>query len=309
MIGSHVVDAFRARGDEVTVLDNLVTGRREFFPSDVEFWQRDIRDETLSFVGFDGVMHLAAEPFIPESYVRPREFFDVNAFGTMNVLLRAKEAGVKKVIFYSSSEIYGSAVTMPMSEAHPTLPRSSYAVSKLAADRLSWTLFHEQGIPVIIQRQFNVFGPRCLQPYVIPEIIRQLLAGNQTIKLGNLAARRDFTYVTDAAAATTLLWDRGVPGEVYNVGSGTARTVAKIAETIASILGKNPEIMQEQFRYRPIDVWHLEADPAKIRALGWEPRVSFEEGLREMIAWFREHAPRFLALGAEAYQYQKVIMK
>ncbi|TAL19573.1 NAD-dependent epimerase/dehydratase family protein [Patescibacteria group bacterium] len=293
MIGSHLADAFLSRGDSVTVMDTLVSGKREFVPGGAAFLQRDIRDPYLDFSGFDGVMHLAAEPYIPESYIRPREFFDVNAFGTLNVLFQAKKAGVKKIIFYSSSEIYGSAVTAPMDERHPTLPHSTYAVSKLAADRLAWTLWYEHQIPVVIQRQFNVYGPRSMQPYVIPEIIKQLQSGRTAVRLGNIEARRDFTYVSDATRATTLLWERGLPGEVYNVGTGVARTVGSIARDIGRLMGREITVELDAERLRPLDVNHLEADAGKIRSLGWSPLVGWEDGLRQMIAWHGENSHHF----------------
>jgi len=293
MIGSHLVEEFLVRGDSVVVLDNLVAGREEFLPSGIELWKRDIRDHELDFSGFDGVMHLAAEPFIPDSYERPREVFDVNTFGALNILLKAQEAGVKKIIVYSSSEVYGSAVSIPMDEAHPTSPRSTYAVSKLACDRLAWTMWCEHKIPVVIMRQFNVFGPRCMQPYVIPTIIKQLFSGRGEVKLGNTRALRDFTYVTDAAKATVCLWEKGEPGEVYNVGTGAPRSVLSVANDISKLMGKNSTIVETRERMRPIDVWHLEANPSKIRALGWENEVSWEDGLTRTIEWFSKNQNLF----------------
>lgn len=302
MIGSHVVEGFLAEGHDVTVLDNLIIGKKEFVPSQANFWQKDIRDQDLDLREFDGIIHLAAEPFIPESYVRPWEFFDVNVFGTLNLFLRAKSAGVKKIILYSTSEVYGNALTRPMDEQHATLPTSTYGVSKLAADRLSWSLWHEQKIPIVIQRQFNVYGPRCMQPYVIPTIIKQMLSAREgkktVVQLGRMTAARDFTFVTDAVSATLLLYKHGIPGEVYNVGSGVPRKISSIAEDIARIFGKEISIQQDPIRLRPIDIDHLEADASKIRAMGWKPQVSWEEGLRQTIKWYQNNRHHYSELAS-----------
>jgi len=246
--------------------------------------------------GAEFVFNLAAEPYIPHCYNRPLRFFEVNANGAINVLFACKHAGVKKVIQYSTSEVYGSAKTIPMNEDHPTLPLSTYAVSKLAADRLCFTFYHEQKIPVVILRQFNVYGPRETQPYIIPEIISQLnRSGN--LKLGNISARRDLTYVEDAArGAIALMKSKGTEGQVFNMGSEKDWSVKQMAEIIGRLMGHGKiHIKIDKARLRPLDVSVLRCDSSKMRKLtGWKPRISFEEGLKRTIEDFEENGQSWL---------------
>jgi len=214
----------------------------------------------------------------------------------MNVMLAAKKADVKRTLQYSTSEVYGTAIYAPMDEFHPTNPCSTYAVSKLAADRLCFSLYHEQKIPIIILRQFNVYGPRETQPYVIPEIITQLNRGEE-LKLGNIKASRDFTYVDDAVRGAVALMkcDQAV-GQVVNMGSGKDFSIEKIAHKIAKLMGrKNIKIKIEKQRLRPFDVERLQANYFKMYKLtGWEPRIDFEEGLKRTIAWYKQNNSKWL---------------
>lgn len=296
-IGSTLVRELLNIGVNVTVFDNFLSGRPENL-SEVEdhikIIKGDIRDENLSDIIIknkaDYLFNLAAEPYIPHCYDRPHQFFDINANGALNVILSAKKAEVKRILQYSTSEVYGTAKYVPMNEDHPTLPLSTYAVSKLAADRLCYTLHHEHKIPVIIMRQFNVFGPRETQPYVIPEIISQLNVGNN-LNLGNLIARRDFTYVTDAAkAAISLIQCDSAIGEVVNVGSGIDHSIEEIAHLIAELMNvKDLKINIKENKIRPLDVNLLNCDNTKIRNLtSWEPKISFRKGLELTIANFRK---------------------
>ncbi len=301
-IGSALVRALVKEGSDVTVLDNMCSGDPSNL-ADVEgvrLVRKDIRDKGIAAFlkkeGIDYLFHLAAEPYIPHCYDRPHDFFDVNAFGTLNVMMAAKEAGVERILQYSTSEVYGTAKYVPMDENHPLFPQSTYAVSKLAADRLCFTLFHERGLPVIIMRQFNCYGPRETHPYVIPEIITQL-SKSSTLKLGNAAARRDLTYVDDAVQVPIGLMKRkSAVGGIFNSGAGKSYSVEELAHLIADIMGvKNLKMETERGRFRPLDVELLECNYFKVnRLLGWAPKTDIREGLGRTVEYFRESGNAWL---------------
>lgn len=301
-IGSELSRHLLKENANVVVLDNLLAGRKENLQEilkDIVFLQKDILDtdfeKALKQHSIDLVFNLAAEPFIPDSYEKPSRFMEINTIGVLKILLAAKKAGVERIIQYSTSEVYGTAKQIPMNEEHPTLPLSTYAVSKLAADRLCYTLYHEQGIPVIILRQFNVFGMRETHPYIIPIIIDQLHKSNK-VRLGNTKATRDFTFVSDAARAAIMLMqsDKAV-GEVVNSGVGMEVSVEQIANTVGKLMGhKKIEIVVEEKRLRPLDVERLNCDNSKLKEMtGWQPKVSFEQGLQLTIQDFRERGNKW----------------
>ena len=302
-IGSTLVRELIKEKANVIVLDNFTSGdlvNIEEVEDKIEIINGDIRDNDLNKIikknKVDYIFNLAAFPFIPECYDKPQEFFDVDARGVLNIMLAAKEAGVKRVLQYSTSEVYGTAKYVPMDENHPTLPCSTYAVSKLAADRLCFTLHHEHNIPVIILRQFNVYGPRITQPYVIAEVIKQLSKSNK-VRLGNINARRDFTYVTDAARGAIELMKCDVAvGEVVNMGSGKDWSIKELAEMVGSLMGyKSVEIEVIEKRLRPLDVERLQADYSKMNKLtGWKPAIELKEGLKKTIDWFKENGGQWL---------------
>ncbi len=302
-IGSGLTRELLKLKADVVVYDNLFSGslsNLEEIKDEIKFIEGDILnkdlDKTLKDNKIEFVFNLAAEPYIPYCYDRPDHFFEVNANGTLNVLMSSKKAGVKRIIQYSTSEVYGSAKQVPMDEHHRTLPLSTYAVSKLAADRLCYTLHHEQKIPVIIMRQFNVYGQRETQPYVIPEIITQMDKSNK-LHLGNIMAKRDFTFVSDAAkAAINLMQYEEAVGEVVNVGSGVEYSIEELAHFIAKIMGKEPiEIEVDSYRLRPMDVERLQCNYFKLLNLtGWKPKVGIKEGLKATIEDFYNHDKKWL---------------
>ncbi len=250
----------------------------------------------------DIVMHLAAEPFIPYGNQDPTLFVETNINGTLNVLNAAAKTKAR-VVVWSSSEIYGTQIKNAfmkhkgMDESHPTLPHSTYAVTKLAADRLAFTFSKEHDLPVTILRQFNCYGPNETQPYVIPEIIQQLFESNKLL-LGNIQAERDFTYVTEAArAAVDLLECESAIGEVVNVGTGTTTSILDVADLLSAIMRPDEPITvndREPDRMRPYDVDRLLCDPGKLESLiGWKPSMELEEGLEKTVAWYRENGWKF----------------
>ena len=310
-IGSTLVRSLLKDGARVTVYDNFFSGdmsNLQEVRKDIRIVTGDILNKNFVHVlkGNDAefVFHLAAEPYIPHCYDRPEKFFEVNANGTMNVLLACRDAGVKRVVSYSSSEVYGTAKTVPMDENHPTLPLSTYAVSKLAADRLCFTMHHEQDVPVVILRPFNTYGPRETHPYIIPELITQLSNGNN-LRLGNVKASRDLTFVDDSVqAAISLIKEEKAVGEVFNAGSGKDWSVEQLAHMIAEMSGHDSiEIDVDKSRLRPLDVQKLNADSTKLKKLtGWEPKVDIKAGLQKTVDWYRKNGSKWVwerKLGSE----------
>lgn len=300
-IGSEVVHQLALCGARVTVLDNLSSGRAEYvsgLPS-VNLIKGDVCDkEVVSKVVKDAeiVIHLAALPFIPDAYYFPEEFFTTNVSGTMNLILKSLNSKtVERLIHISSSEVYGTAKYVPMDEEHPTLPHSTYAVSKLAADRLAYTIHKEHDFPIVIIRPFNSYGPRITQPYIIPEIVGQLLNGNSHLFLGNTESSRDFTFVSDTARGIIMsIVASNIEGHTINLGCGRAIKISDLASTIARIVGKTIEITRDETRYRPFDVNTLICNNRKAQeVLGWKPYVSLEEGLTLTIGWIAKNQIKF----------------
>jgi len=302
-IGSALVRELLKEGANVVVYDNFLYGDRSNL-ADVEDRIQIVNGDVLSWKVYDVmkkhdikyVFHLAAEPYIPRCYDNPEKFFDVNVKGTINVLMACKTLDIKRVLHFSSSEVYGTAQYTPMDERHPTLPLSTYAVSKLTADRLCFVFHHEHGIPVIILRPFNCYGPRETQPYVIPEIISQLSRGS-IVKLGNTKAKRDFTYVEDTAKAAISVIKSDIPnGEVVNVGSNKAYSIEELAFLVGKLMGYDDiEIKIESSRLRPMDVSLLQCDYSKLKEnVGWEPTIDIENGLKRTIDWYIENGKRWI---------------
>jgi len=302
-IGSALVRELLSEDATVIVYDNFIYGNKfnlvdvekkiEIVMGDVLSWRLV---ETMKSCKPDYVFHLAAEPFIPHCYENPEKFLDVNIKGTLNVLMACKFADAKRIVHFSTSEVYGTAKYVPIDESHPTLPLSTYAVSKLAADRLCFVFSHEHKLPVVIVRPFNSYGPRETQPYVIPEIISQLTRGNR-VKLGNVKAKRDFTYVRDTAKGAIAVMKSDISsGNVINVGSNSTVSIEELAYMVGKILGhNNVEIVVDQSRLRPLDVELLQCDYSKARkVIGWKPTTSMEEGLKRTVNWYLENGKRWI---------------
>lgn len=304
-VGSEVVKQFLDKGAVVTVLDNFSSGKMEYLPkkhSKLKIIKGDILDESLvikTTKDQEVVIHLAALPFIPDSYYYPADFFKVNAIGSVNLLwstIKSKSAEV--FLHLSTSEVYGSAQFVPMDENHPTAPHSTYAVSKLAGDRAAFTLHKENGFPVVIIRPFNTYGPRYTEPYIVPEIMNQLLVGSGELSLGNIKSSRDFTFVSDTADALLRAVDRKnqTAGQIINVGSGTEITILDLAKKIAKIAGKKSKFSYDSTRARPYDVTRLVCNNHKARdLLGWTPKTSLEKGLKITFEWAKKNRVSFSA--------------
>jgi nucleoside-diphosphate-sugar epimerase len=226
----------------------------------------------------------------------PKRFFNINVEGNLNVLMACKMFDVKRVLYVSSTEVYGEAQVIPMDESHPLSPLNTYAVSKLASDRLCFTFNVEHDIPVIIARIFNSYGPCETEPYVIPEIITQLDKG-PVVDLGNLNAKRDFTYVSDTARGLVAALCSDLPdGQPVNVGSGQVYSVRELAHRLGRVMGHEQiEIRIDERRLRRIDIELFKCDSTRLReATGWEPTVELDDGLKMTVDWFRSHGRRWI---------------
>ena len=308
-IGSHLTEALVRQGYKVRAfvlynsfgswgwLDHCapdVKGQFEVFAGDI----RDPHGVKEAMKGCDAVLHLAALIAIPYSYHSPDTYVDTNVKGTLNVLQAARELGVKKVVHTSTSEVYGTARFVPITEEHPLQGQSPYSATKIAADQLAYSFYASFGLPVVIARPFNTYGPRQSARAVIPTIITQIANGQRQIKLGAVSPTRDFSYVVDTVAGfvTALESDSGV-GEVINLGSNFEISIGDTAHAIAEAMGTSIEIITDEQRLRPekSEVERLWASNTKARELlGWQPqyggRDGFMRGLAETISWFRERA-------------------
>lgn len=291
-VGNEVVRQLLDNGSIVTVFDNFSSGKKNYLPNHrkLKIIRGDVTEKDAvkkAIKNQEYVINLAALPFIPDSYDRPADFFNVNTIGSVNVILESiKSKTVRSLVQISTSEVYGSAQKIPMDENHPTFPHSTYAVSKLAADRAAFSLHKEHDFPIVIIRPFNSFGPRFTQPYIIPEIIRQIHQ-NGSLKLGNIKSSRDFTFVEDTARAMlSAALEKKAIGEVINVGSGYDVTILKLANMILRLSNNKSKIVYDSKRKRPFDVNKLVCDNSKAKKiLRWKPRISLEEGLKRTLSW------------------------
>jgi len=307
-IGSHLVEELIKKGAKVRafVLYNSFNswGWLEDIPKSslrkIEIFLGDIRDPNSvnkALKGVDTVYHLAALIGIPFSYVSQDSYIDTNVKGTLNVLQAARELKVEKVIHTSTSEVYGTAQYVPIDERHPINPQSPYAATKASADYLALSFHKSFNLPVTILRPFNTFGPRQSARAVITTIITQILSGKATINLGNVTTTRDFNYVKNVVDAfITLARTEGTDGDVYNVGIGREISIKELVNTIGKVLGRKVRIAQDKIRIRPkkSEVMRLNCNFNKFNNLcGWEPRVSFEEGMKVTCAWIKKNLEKY----------------
>ena len=294
-IGSEIVKQLSQIGASVTIIDNLSSGKEKYIQglSNVKLITADLLDNDAvrsAVKDKEYVISNAALPFIPDSYYLPKKFFDVNVNATISLALAViKEKKAKRFVHISSSEIYGTARYIPMDESHHTTPQSTYAVSKLAGERVVFTMHKEHNLPAVIIRPFNSFGPNITQPYIIPEIIRQILKGD-VVKLGNLNAKRDLTYVTDTARGIILsLVKEGIVGEVINIGSQRSYSIKELVSLISEIMRKEVTLEVDPLRFRPYDVDTLICDYERAtKLLGWKPEITVREGLEKTIEWTKK---------------------
>lgn len=304
-IGSHLTEHLVRAGYTVKpfVLYNSFNswGWLEEAPAEIkkeiEVFSGDIRDPygvKKAMEGCNAVLHLAALIAIPYSYHSPDTYVDTNIKGTLNILQAARELGLEKVVQTSTSEVYGTARFVPITEDHPLHGQSPYSATKIGADQLAMSFYNSFQTPVAIIRPFNTYGPRQSARAVIPTIISQIASGKQQIKLGALSPTRDFNYVADTVLGfeAVLNSDKAI-GEVINIGSNYEVSIGETAALIAEVMGEKVEFITDEERLRPekSEVERLWADNGKAKELlGWEPRYAGKEGLRrglqETAAWF-----------------------
>jgi nucleoside-diphosphate-sugar epimerase len=296
-IGSHIVEELVRRGERVRVLDNFLTGKRENlapFRSSIELVEADIRDPGAcreAVRGVTCVLHQAALPSVPRSIEDPRTSHDINLTGTLNVLVASREAGVGRVVFASSSSVYGDDPRLPKTEGQEGRPLSPYAVHKASGEKYCQVFDSAFGLETVALRYFNIFGPR-QDPHsqyaaVVPLFVLSALAGRPPVIHGDGEQSRDFTYVSNVVEANLLAAEApGASGGVFNIGCGSRTTVKDLALLIRDILGSKVEPVHDPAR--PGDVKHSHADISRARTrLGYEPRVAFREGLERTVAWYK----------------------
>ncbi len=304
-IGSHLVEELVRRGHDVRAFVyynsfnswGWLDHSSAEIKCNIDVFSGDIRDPhgvRQAMKGCDVVLHLAALIAIPYSYHSPDTYIDTNIKGTLNVVQAARELGVDKVVHTSTSEVYGTARFVPITEDHPLQGQSPYSASKIGADQLAMSFHASFGTPVAIIRPFNTYGPRQSARAVIPTIITQIASGARTLKMGSLHPTRDFNYVSDTVAGfiSVAEADQSI-GQVVNIGSNFEVTIGETVQTIAEIMKVDVEIQTDDIRIRPdkSEVERLWADNRKARELAsWQPRYGgkegFRQGLKETIEWF-----------------------
>ena len=305
-IGSHLTEALVRAGHKVRAfvlynsfnswgwLDQCepdVQGQFEAFSGDI----RDPYGVKEAMKGCESVIHLAALIGIPYSYHSPETYVDTNIKGTLNILQASRELGVKRVIHTSTSEVYGTARFVPITEDHPLQGQSPYSATKIGADQLALSFHSSFGLPITILRPFNTYGPRQSARAVIPTIITQILKGKKEISLGSIHPTRDLNYVEDTVEGfIKALVAPKIEGEVINLGSGFEISIGNLAHMIAELMGTKISIKESSERVRPTDseVERLLADNQKAKdLLKWSPKNSglagLIQGLAQTIEWFR----------------------
>lgn len=301
-IGSHLVDLLLSRGIKVRALcqynsfnswgwlDNVRHPGLEIVCGDVRdaaFCRHISRD-------VDTIFHLAALIAIPYSYVAPESYVDTNITGTLNMCQAARDMGVERLIVTSTSEVYGTAQYVPIDEKHPRQPQSPYSATKIGADAIAKSFFNAFGLPVVIARPFNTYGPRQSARAIIPTIISQIAAGNSEIKVGDLTPTRDFNYVADTCRGfLALAAADGIEGEEINIATGTEISMADTLATIAEVMERKVDFVVDPARIRPSasEVFRLCGDNSKITALtNWRPEVTLREGISRTVKWFTDPA-------------------
>ncbi|MGC9329316.1 MAG: GDP-mannose 4,6-dehydratase [Candidatus Hinthialibacter sp.] len=304
-IGSHLAETLASVSPNVTALIHYDSrphwGNLEYAPGRIkqslQVEAGDITDPHFMrhiIEGKDIVFHLAALIAIPYSYVAPSAYFHTNVLGTLNLLEACRRENVARVICTSTSECYGTALTVPISEDHPLQAQSPYSASKIGADKAVESYYRSFDLPVVTIRPFNTYGPRQSARAVIPTIITQVFSDSNTIQLGALTPKRDLTYVSDTVDGFIAAAQAdGIEGETINLGVGSAISIGDLAQKIFQLTGVQKEIICDQDRIRPekSEVMHLISDNRKARKLlNWSPRIDLDAGLSKAIEFIQAHS-------------------
>ena len=306
-VGSHLLETLLTRNYNVKCLvrynsrndTGLLTEIPKNLINEVEIVSGDLRDYDAIYQamkGIDIVFHLGALIAIPYSYKHPKDVIDTNIIGTFNVLNAARNVSVEKVIHTSTSEVYGTALYVPIDEKHPLQAQSPYSASKISADKIVESFYCSYDLPVATIRPFNIYGPRQSARAVIPTIITQALSNNNVF-LGSLSPKRDYTYVSDTIEAFIQIAQLDTTiGQTFNIGSNSDISIGELAQKICNLTNPNCKIIQEKKRMRPekSEVNRLWADNSKaLNEIQWSPKVTLEEGLSKTINWIRSNLQRF----------------
>jgi NAD dependent epimerase/dehydratase len=308
-IGGHLVERlvrdgarvramcrYNSRNDRGTLdwLDPAITAEVEVVLGEL----RDVESVTAAVEGTEIVLHLGAQIAIPYSYVNPRDFVEVNVLGTLNVAQAALRHGVRRVVHTSTSEVYGTAQTVPITEEHPLEPQSPYAASKVAADKLMDSYRRSFDLPVCVLRPFNTYGPRQSARAIIPTIVVQALSG-ETLRLGSLHPRRDLVFVEDTAAGfVAAATSEAALARTMHLGTDHDVSVGELVALVGELVGRDLVVETDPARVRPPDseVERLRASPALARELlGWEPRVDLRAGIARTIEWIARNVQQYRA--------------
>lgn len=309
-IGSHLTESLLEQGYEVKAftfynsfnswgwLDTLSKDKL----NQIEIFSGDIRDPNgvyEAMKGVDQVFHLAALIAIPFSYHSPDSYIDTNIKGTLNVLQAARKLETSRILITSTSEVYGTAMYVPIDEKHPFQGQSPYSATKIGADRLAESFYRSFNLPISIVRPFNTYGPRQSARAVIPTIITQLLAGQEEIKLGSLTPTRDFNYVKDTANGfIEIAKSNKTIGEEINIATQNEISIGELANEIISQINPKAKIVSEEARLRPekSEVNRLLGSNEKIKKLtNWYPKYTFEQGIKETIEWIKDNMQSYKA--------------
>lgn len=317
-IGSHVVEHLLASGRKVRALscynsfgDSGWLKQVKAKGEDLQIVNGDVRDPHFAYElveGTEEILHLAALIAIPYSYVSPQSYVETNVNGTLNLLQAARRFQAKKFIHTSTSEVYGSAQRVPISEDHPLEAQSPYAATKTAADQLAISFQRSFELPVTVIRPFNTYGPRQSMRAVIPTVIIQAIDGGE-IRLGSLEPTRDFSFVTDTAAGiASALAAKSIEGQTINLGAGFEVSIGQLVEMVGDIVGRKLHVQTDSQRVRPAgsEVDRLLSDNRKAKKLlGWSPEFGgldgFRKGLEKTVEWFRQPGNRALYGAASHY--------
>jgi len=281
-IGSHLADELRRRGADVLTLDT-----RDEIPIDVRDW-REVRDFANRSGKLEVVYHLAALMFVPYSFENPREIYEVNVLGTLNILELCRLYNVEKIVF-SSSYTYGDPQHMPINEKHPVNPTSPYARSKVLAEALCKAYYEDYSLSCTILRSFNIYGEGQNDRFLIPSILKQMPSGK--IELMDPEPKRDFLYVSDAVKAYIRAGEYSKSGfDIFNIGYGLSYSVDEIVSKVMKCWGKKVDVIYQVLRRRD-EIMDVVADVRKAREqLDWEPEIDLDEGLSRYMKWYRANA-------------------
>jgi UDP-glucose 4-epimerase len=307
-IGSHLTEALVRTGARVRAfcLYNSFGSRGWLEGADrhvrdaIEFQLGDVRDARFvenACREVDVIFHLAALVAIPYSYQAPESFVETNVRGTLNVLEAARRSGCRRVIHTSTSEVYGTPNTLPITESHPLRAQSPYSASKIAADKLCEAFVCSYGLPVVTIRPFNTYGPRQSARAVIPTILTQLLTGRTSVRLGDLRPKRDLTYVGDTVAGFLAAADAtGIDGQTIQLGTGRAESIHDLFAAACRVCAVDARVETEEARLRPAasEVMVLQSDPSRAASLlGWRAAVPLEDGLHRTAEWIRRNLQHY----------------